>query len=103
MRALAVAEAEMAGGELERRAREDVARPGPAAPRPQYRVDARALVDVRGDAHQARAGRGRRRVVAAADVHFDVAKAVLCEMRFQLPHGAVPRHVRHESKVELRG
>src|SRR4029453_3090264 len=73
--AIAPAEPEMPGGELERLAGEHGARPGPPASGNQHRIDAVALVHAPLRLDQLRARRRRRGVVPAA-VDHDLEAAV---------------------------
>src|SRR5437763_16752603 len=93
VRATAVAEAEVAGGELERRVGEGVAGIRAGVARPEHRIDAGALEhrDLRLDQRRARRGAGW--IVAAGDVDFDVAEAALGEMRFQCGYPIRPLRV----------
>ena len=102
MRAAAVAEAEVAGGEAQRVAGEDVAGPGAGVARPEDRLDLRTPIDGQLGADQRGVGRRARGIVTAAHAHVDVGVAALDEVLLERGESLGSLHIGHEAQVELR-
>src|SRR5215469_17279834 len=85
MRAVAMAESEVSGGQTKRLAGEDVTRPGACQARQDHRVDAVVLVHRSGGANDGGVGGRGSGVVAAGHVDVDIAETLFREMGFE--HG----------------
>src|SRR5204862_6326155 len=102
MRTAAVAEAEVASGEAEGRIGGDISGIRAGNAWPEHRIDPSTLHRRNLRLNHRRARRCRRRIVAAADVDFDVAETALRQMRLQRGDRVVFLHVRNEAHVDLR-
>src|SRR5579864_4390387 len=80
--AAAVAETEMAGGEAQRVAGENVAGPGAGVARQKHGIDAVAAVYGVGDANQLGVGWRASGIVAPAHFYLNIGKTFFGEMRF---------------------
>src|SRR3569832_2842148 len=97
----AVAHAVVAGGQFQRRAGEDVARPRAGAARVERRGIAELGIERDLALDQRALLVGLVRVVAARGIELDVGEAVLVEMGAQLLARFVVGLVRHEAAIDL--
>ena len=92
----------MAGGHFERLAGKHVTGPGAGKARHFDRVDACAVVNGFFGAGNQCVHWSTGRVVSAGDVHFDIAEAMLGEMRFERGRRFRSFHIGHKAQIHFR-
>src|SRR5882724_2414683 len=102
MSTAAVTEAEMAGWQAERFAREHVAGPRARITRPEQRINPMTPVNRQLSPDERRVTGRAGWIVTASHPHFDIAIAALREMRLERGECFGCRHVRHQAQIEFR-
>src|SRR5262249_42042654 len=101
MRAVAVSQAEVSGRQMQGIAREYVSGPRTSAARQNDGIDSILFVNRNLRLNDSRAEGRAVGIVPAGHVHFDVAEALLSQMRLERCESLARLHVGHQPQIEF--